>query len=314
MASTYGAAKGMSSTDELLVVGTGAMACLFAARLSAAGQRVVMLGSWPEGLAALTEYGVRLLNQQGEVEAYPVRATCEPAECAGVGTAIVLVKSWQTERAANQLKECLADGGLALSLQNGMGNLEVLSYAIGLRRIAAGVTTYGATLVEPGMVRAQEEGEVTLAEREPGRLNELHQMLSAAGLQVKEVSDLRSAQWGKLVVNSAINPVTALLDIPNGELMERPDAWKLVQGLVLETASVASSFKVKLPFIDAIEHVRQVALNTAQNSSSMREDVHRGAPTEIDAINGAVVKFGYQRRLMTPYNLNMWNAVKAKVK
>ncbi len=309
MAGSAQAAGGLSPIDELLIAGTGAMACLLAARLAAHGQRIVMLGTWPEGLAALREHGVRLVEPGGEAQAFSVRATSDPAECAGVRHALVLVKSWQTQRVGEQLRECLAEDGLALSLQNGLGNLETLDAALGPARAAVGTTTYAATIVSPGLVRALGEGEVALAEQTSARQAELKNLFTAAGLRVRRAADLRSLLWGKLVVNAAINPVTALLDIPNGEAL-KPTAWEFVRALALETAAVAAAMGISLPFADPVEQVRQVALSTAENSSSMRQDLRRGAPTEIDAINGVVVNDGEKYGVPTPLNRMMWQAVK----
>ncbi len=299
----------MSVAGEVLIAGTGAMACLFAARLAARGRPVAMLGTWPEGLAALRAHGVRLVQPSGEIQAFPVRATAEPDECRGIRNAIVLVKSWQTSRAAGQLQACLPEDGLALSLQNGLGNLEALASALGTACAAAGTTTYAATLLEPGLVQALGEGEIVLAEQAAARQTELEGILTAAALTVRRVPDIRSLLWGKLVVNAAINPVTARLDILNGKVLE-PPAWKLARGLALETAAVAAAMGIRLPFADPVEQLRQVALKTAKNSSSMRQDVRRGAPTEIDAINGAVVRYGQEYGVPTPLNQEMWQAIK----
>ena len=111
---------------DILIVGTGALATLFAARLTSSGQRITMLGTWPEGLSALRQNGARMIDANGDEKKFSVHATDDPKECRGAKAAIVLVKSWQTEHAARQLKTCLADDGLAITLQNGLGNWEIL--------------------------------------------------------------------------------------------------------------------------------------------------------------------------------------------
>ena len=133
--------------SDVLIVGTGAMGNLFGARLAATGSSVSMLGTWPDGLAALQQNGIQFENPSGDFISYPVRATDNPQECAGVKLALVLVKAWQTERVARQLAECLAPDGFALSLQNGLGNREILTKYLGDQRGGAGVTTTGATLL-----------------------------------------------------------------------------------------------------------------------------------------------------------------------
>jgi len=160
------------NSDSILILGTGALATLFAARLAAAGVFVTMLGTWPEGLAALSEKGVRV---DGDDRAFHVHATDNPAECKGMRFALVLVKAWQTERAARQLADCLAEDGVALTLQNGLGNDTVLAGTLGLPRVARGVTTLGATLLAPGLVHLGGEGPVSLESH--ARLFPLEEMI-----------------------------------------------------------------------------------------------------------------------------------------
>ena len=186
-------------SDSILILGTGALATLFAARFSAAGISVTMLGTWQEGLAALNKKGVRV---DGADRVFHVYATDNPSKCKGMRYAIVLVKAWQTERAANQLSECLAEDGAALTLQNGIGNKSILMRILGQTRVVQGVTTLGATLLAPGLVCLGGEGPVSL-ESHP-RLPPFKDMISRAGFDVNVVEDVSSLVWGKLVVSSAI--------------------------------------------------------------------------------------------------------------
>lgn len=294
------------NSDSILILGTGALATLFAARLAAAGVFITMLGTWPEGLAALSEKGVRV---DGDDRAFHVHATDNPAECKGIRFALVLVKAWQTERAAHQLSGCLAEDGVALTLQNGLGNDTVLAWTLGLPRVARGVTTLGATLLAPGLVCLGGVGTVSL-ESHP-RLSPLKEMIHRAGFVVNVVSDLQSLVWSKLAVSSAINPLTALLRVKNGELLELPSARALMGELVRETAAVAKTLGVVLPFPGPELTAEEVAQRTAENQSSMLQDVLRGAPTEIDAINGAVVRLAEENNLKVPVNRTVWSLVKA---
>ncbi|MCK4978568.1 MAG: ketopantoate reductase family protein, partial [Anaerolineales bacterium] len=211
-----------ANATSLLIVGTGAMASLFASRLSAAGVAVTMLGTWPAGLEALKQRGVTLVEADGHQHTYPVQVTNDPVACAGTQLALVMVKSWQTQRAANQLAVCLAPDGVALTLQNGLGNRETLAQALGSQRVALGVTTIGANLAGPGCVRLAGDGVITLGAHP--RLSPLTDLLRRAGFIVENDPDPNALLWGKLIINAAINPLTALLDISNGELLKRPSA------------------------------------------------------------------------------------------
>lgn len=301
----------MLSETEVLIVGTGAMACLFAARLAAARQPVTMLGHWRPGLRALQKHGVRLERPDGSQAVYPVQATSDARRCAGACYALVLVKSWQTEIAAGDLKRCLTPDGLALTLQNGLGNAEILRQALGAERLALGVSTSGATLLGPGRVRPSGDGPLTIQDHPAVR--PLAEILAQAGFSVEFVQDAQALLWGKLLINAAINALTALLDVPNGVLLQRPSAERLMAEAATEAASVAAALNVALPYRDPFEAARAVAQRTAENRSSMLQDVQRGAPTEVDAINGAIVRLGEQTGTPTPVNRALWLLVRAFV-
>ncbi len=290
--------------DTILIVGTGALATLFAARLSIRGAQVMMLGTWKEGIQALQRDGARLTLDDGSELVGRVRATDDPSVCKGARLALVLVKAWQTERAAAQLRECLSEDGLAVSLQNGLGNRETLTRFLDEARVGLGVTTLGATLLGPGRAAYGGDGLVSI-ETHP-RLGPLENLLNGAGFRVDIVPDACALIWGKLVVSTAINPLTALLNVPNGVLLERAGARALMTGLARETAAVAQALGVDLPFADAAAAAEAVAQRTATNHSSMLQDTQRGARTEIDAICGAVVRAGQQVGAPTPLNRVMW--------
>jgi 2-dehydropantoate 2-reductase len=264
-----------------------------------------MLGTWQEGLTALQKDGARLDDREGQ----SVQATNDPMDCQGANFALVLVKSWQTERAAGQLAKCLSEEGLAVTFQNGLGNDLILSRTLGSQRVSRGVVTLGATLLGPGLVHAGGYGVVTL-EAHP-RLDVIDDMLRVANFETHIVEDAQPVIWSKLVVNAAINPITTLLRVKNGEILTNPPARELMREIAEEVASVAKTLGVELPFLDPMQAVEQVAERTAENISSMLQDVLRGVPTEVDAINGAVTQAGELKGIPTPVNRVVWSLVKA---
>jgi 2-dehydropantoate 2-reductase len=295
--------------NPVLIMGTGAMACLFGARLAKIGVQVTMLGTWSEGLDALRSRGIGVKVDGGPQQEYRVQATADPADCAGARLALVLVKSWQTERAARQLAACLSPHGIALTLQNGLGNLQALEAALGKSRVALGVSTLGATLVAPGYVRPGGDGTVYLGNHP--RLDTLAVLLQQAGFTLEMVPQADDVLWSKLVINAAINPLTALLRVQNGELLARPSARSLMDEIAREAGAVAIALGRHLNYADPIGATRAVARRTATNHSSMLQDVQRGAPTEIDAICGAIVAAGRDCGVPTPANRTLWLLVKA---
>ncbi len=301
----------LNDKDSLLIVGSGAMACLFAARLSAAGRPITMLGSWAAGIEALQQHGVTLVESDGLQKTYLVNAIRDPEACLGANQALVLVKSWQTERAAEQLTSCLAPEGMALTLQNGWGNRRILEDALGKDRVALGSVTIGANLLAPGVVKVAGEGVVALGDHP--RLGNIRERLIDAGFIVENSSNIDALLWGKLAINAAINPLTALLEISNGELLEKPHALSIMKEAAMETAAVAAAQGIPLPFSDVTETVELVARRTGENHSSMLQDVRRGAPTEIDAICGAIASAGEKAGVETPVNRLLWQLIKARV-
>ncbi|MBI3764848.1 MAG: 2-dehydropantoate 2-reductase [Chloroflexi bacterium] len=320
---------------RITIIGSGAMACLFGARLAPHAE-VTLLGTWREGIAAIADSGIRIgphplrpspvrngdERQRGS-HAVPdieeglatvhVRATTDPREAARADLALVLVKSWQTERAARQAAEVLAPDGIALTLQNGLGNLEKIAAAVGAERALLGVTTMGATLLGPGLVREGGRGPTHIVEHP--LLSGFVRLLRSAGFEALQLptSDLQPLLWGKVVINCGINALTAILRVPNGELPERPDARGLMERAACEAAEVARAKGIALPYPDPAARVREVARATAANRSSMFQDILRGAPTEIDAINGAVVREWEQLGVATPVNEVLWRLVQALI-
>jgi len=270
-----------------------------------------MLGTWPDGLRALEEHGVRLVDSQGVERRFRVRATDDSQDCLRERNAIVLVKAWQTSRAASQLVEFLTQDGLALTLQNGLGNREMLEDSLGEHRVAQGSTTTGATLENPGVVRPGGEGVVSLGEHP--RIKPVGEMLEQAGFNIQYVSEVEALIWGKLVINAAINPLTALLRVPNGELLQLKNARHLMGELAQEVVAVAAAKNIQLSFDDPIQAAEEVAKRTETNHSSMYQDIKRGALTEIDAICGAVALEGEKLSVPTPVNKTMWHLIKAVV-
>lgn len=294
------------------IIGTGALASLFAAYLHEVAD-VVMVGSWAEQLRALATDGLTLIDLAGQERRCAITAindaTADDATAMPpVDVALLLVKSYQTKTAAARLHPLLAPHGLAVTLQNGLGNLELLATAVGPERATVGVVTMGATLLQPGVVRHAGAGVVYLSPPMPehAAFAPLVAVLQAAGLTVQVVADARGLVWGKLAVNAAINPLTAIHDLPNGQLTQRPFLRRVMATAAREVEAVAAAQGITLPFPDAAAQAYRVASDTFHNRSSMLQDVANGRPTEIDAICGAVTRHGEQFGVPTPVNRQLW--------
>jgi 2-dehydropantoate 2-reductase len=286
--------------DRVLIMGTGAMACWFAARL-APTLDVTMAGTWRAGLEALASGGV-ILEKSGSPKSYPVEVVDYTAGLPLFRFALVLVKAFQTHAAGQVLRRWLAPDGVAVTLQNGLGNLESLVGTLGEERAALGVTTVGATLVRPGHVRAGGNGPTRVARH--SRTPTLIDLLRSAGLDAELADDALGLAWGKLVVNCAVNPITALLRIPNGGLLlpEASPAWGVACDAAAEAARVARAVGVRLPYDEPRAELERILNRTGGNRSSMLQDVEGSRPTEIEAITGAVVARAEEHGVPVPVN------------
>lgn len=215
-----------------------------------------------------------------------------------VDIAIVTTKSQGTAWAAETAKRVLAKHGTVLTIQNGLGHRERLATVLGDDRVAVGVIYVGAAL-DGEELHTTGPGRVELG-RAP-HVDELAAALEAGGMTAKVVDDPWPAVWRKLVGNAAVNPVSALVGITNGELL-RHLASRIVDAAARESARVASAEGVPISDDEAIVLWRAMAELTAANRSSMLQDVGSGRPTEIDWINGEVIRRGRRHGVPTPVN------------
>jgi 2-dehydropantoate 2-reductase len=299
---------------RIIIIGVGAMGSLFAGRLSPLTE-VVMLGHWPEQLAALKGNGLLLVHPDGQESRVKVQATNNLADVGRADIVLVLVKSWQTRRAAGQARQIINAGSLVVTLQNGLGNLEILVESVSVGSVTLGVTSEGANMVAPGIVKHAGFGQTHLAtlDGQDQNLDQLADLFCAAGFESHLVNSTRSLVWGKLAVNAGINPLTGLLQVSNGFLTQDTIARDLMRLAAEETAVVAVAQGIGLPYSSAADRALEVAEATAANRSSMAQDLARGTPTEIEAISGAIVESGKQFACPTPINEALCYLVKAQI-
>ena len=265
---------------DICVFGAGSLGSLVGGLL-AAEHEVHLVGREPH-VSAVREQGLGLTGAFDR-RVHPSASTDPPAEC---DLAIVTVKSFDTGAAARALGGSSVD--VALSLQNGMGNEELLAAYLSAP-VLAGTCTYGARLAEPGVVDSTGTGEITVGPWDGGMsepADRVGQAL-AAGLETTVAADMPRRLWEKLAVNAGINAATALARVPNGDLVDGP-ARAVAVDAARETARVAATVGVDIP--DAPERTVSIADGTATNRSSMHQDVLAGERTEIDAINGYVLE------------------------
>jgi 2-dehydropantoate 2-reductase len=294
---------------HIVVVGAGAMGGLLGARLAASGHDVLLYDKWTEHVDAIERLGLSIEEMDGTVVRYRVRATDRPPlSISGADLVLVEVKAYDTYDALRPFTEALRPETFVLSLQNGLGNLEQMRRALPRHdRILIGTSAHGSTVLGPGRIRHAGKGptaigDPTLPASPRFDLTPVQKALTRAGFETEIASNIHSAVWAKLISNVAINPLTALTGLRNGELQDDPDIWSLVEQVVDEALVVMKAAGVPPMIDDHLRHAKRVMEATRPNVSSMLQDIRRGRRTEIDAINGAVVRLGDEMGVPTPVN------------
>lgn len=285
---------------KVVVFGAGAVGSWLGALLDRAGHDVTLVAR-EEHAAVVNARGLQVTGKT-EALARP-RAVTRP-EAPTPDLLFVTVKAYDTARAAAQMRPLVGPRTSIVSVQNGLGNVETLADAFVDRQVFAAATTHGVTFVEPGHVRHAGTGYFRVGSpyNEHARAEEIAAVLAEAGLEAEATPRIRGELWAKVVVNAAINPLTAITGLRNGALLRVRALGDLMQRAAEEVVDVARAEGAPLPEDDLVLRARRVAELTAENKSSMLQDVERGRRTEIDAICGEVVARGVKHGVDTPVN------------
>jgi 2-dehydropantoate 2-reductase len=297
---------------RVCVVGCGAVGSLFAANLAQLDDVDVWAYDLDrEHVAAINRDGLRL---SGAGEALGrLTATSDPNELPACDFGIVATKAMHTA-AAIKATAAAFDAGCVATVQNGLGNEEAI--AEHAERVIRGTTFPAGKLLEPGHVQWDVKGDTTLGpfESRPAPLDEVGRLADActrAGMPTTAVQDARGSQWRKVIFNAATNPVGALTRLTHGRVCEDPELRRLVSSLVDEGKAVAGAQAIVLDGDpeDLIDHAAKPEV-AYDHKASMLQDVEARRPTEIDYLNGGIVRFGDEHGVPTPLNRAIWSLVK----
>jgi 2-dehydropantoate 2-reductase len=284
---------------------------LFAANLAQLEDvEVWAYDAYREHVDAINEHGLRL-SGAGDVLGR-LHATAEAGELPACDFGIVATKAMHTDAAIAATAHAFADGCVA-TVQNGLGNVETLARHV--ERVIRGTTFPAGKLLAPGHVQWDVKGDTTLGpydERTP--LSEVERLADACtrcGMPAHAVPDARGPQWRKVIFNASTNPIGALTGLTHGRVCERPDLRALVSGLVNEGKAVAAAQGIEL---DAdpeqlIDHAAQKHV-AYDHKASMLQDVEARRQTEIDVLNGGIVRVGREHDVPTPLNEAIWALLK----
>ena len=285
---------------KVSVIGPGAMGCLFAARLSRAGVDTTLVDHRSDRAARLNSKGITVEDGTGAFTE-SVRAVSSVPN--GQDLVIILVKSHAT-KSLN-----INSRAPVLTLQNGLGNIETLCSTAGSSVLLVGVTTEASTLIEEGHVRHAASGITRLGSWTSCPSGPALKILEKAGFAVEATDSPGQAVWEKVAINAGINPITALLNVENGRILEIPEARQLMRDLVVEAVKVACTegYRFERSLLEVAE---STCAETKDNISSMLQDVRAGRKTEIDAISGEIVKRAQHSALPTPRTRVVWQLLK----
>lgn len=289
---------------RVVIVGPGAIGCLFAGLLAESGKDVWLLDKDAERAKVISTQGIRIDDDKGS-RAARIKASADPDAIGRAGLVILCVKSYDVGPAILRALPLVGTKTTVVPLENGGGNVEKIMEAVAADQVVCGITSQGSTSLGPGHVRHAGSGITMLAafaRAERRRAEAVAGVLTDSRIEALVSDDMQELIWSKLVVSSAINPLTALLDVPNGRLLKDPETREVMRKAAMEAAAVARSKNLQIKDEDAVERVEKVCRDTADNISSMLQDKRKGRRMEIDAITGTIVKEARAAGISVPVN------------
>jgi 2-dehydropantoate 2-reductase len=298
---------------KISVIGAGAMGSLYGGRIAAAGYEAALYDINAEHMDRINSMGLVIedLLTGEELNCKPM-AGSDPGIVKGSDFIVIFVKSTATEAVAEQFKDIAGPSCIVVTLQNGVGNEEILRGIFGADRTAAGVTSHGATFLSTGKIRHAGKGPTYLcmSDKKNGALSEFVKILNKAGFETFLEPNIESLVWSKLIINVGINALTALTGVQNGRLLDFPETKAIMADLIDEAMKVIKAKGIRLSYKDPLATVYEVAKKTALNRSSMLQDFDRKSRSEIDFINNAIVREADKFDIPVPVNRTLTALVK----
>ncbi|ARG56233.1 ketopantoate reductase family protein [Mycobacterium kansasii] len=298
---------------KIAIIGCGAMGSIYAARLAAAGNDVVVIDRQQAGIEQIARHGLRVTGP-GYEQLVPLRAaTTAPAEA--MDLIVLAVKAADVRTAAQQALPMLGVDTSVLTVQNGLGSAETVAGVVGDRRVAVGIASgFGAARIAPGHVRhnamrAMRFGAYTSLPHET--VESIARAWTQAGFDTAAVTDIAAMQWEKLICNVAYSAPCALTGMTVGQVMDDPEMGTVSRAAATEAWEVARASGIAVAVTDPIAHVRAfgAAMPDAKPSALLDHETRRGS--EIDVINGAVPRYGARVGVAAPVNATLTAVAKS---
>ena len=289
---------------RIAVVGAGAIGCLFGGRLHRSGQTVLLIHHRRSVATALERKGISIRELSGKVVQSHVQTKTRLSRRDKPDLVLVTVKAYDSKAVASLLKKSGIRNMPVLSLQNGLGNFEDLTHQLGSDSIIAGTTTEGAMTTGPGEIIHTGRG-ITWVGEMNGRVSDrclvIQRAFRKAGFSTIVSNNIKGVLWAKAIVNSAINPVSAITRVKNGDVSRIPELREITSKVIDEGSAIARAYEILLQ-PDPKSLLATILSQTSRNKSSMLQDLEAGRKTEIRQLNGSISRLGRWLGMNTPLN------------
>ncbi|WP_250475498.1 2-dehydropantoate 2-reductase [Caballeronia sp. GAFFF1] len=299
---------------KIAFLGAGALGCAIGSALTEGGHETWLVDRFAEHVEAMSRDGLQVDDERG-TRRVKVRATMDPAEVGAVDLVIVLVKSFHTDSAMRGALDLVGAETVVLSLQNGLGHEDVLSEIVGRERVLAGKTYVGGVLRAPGHIQSGVTGKLTIIGELDGRMtsraNAIADAFNSAGLTTTVSDNILGTMWDKLLINVATGAITGITGLTYGQLYDEPLLKATSLAAIEEAMATAKAAGVTLSIATAEDAWKMAAEGLSPAfKTSMLQSLEKASVTEIDFINGAVVRWGERLGVPTPVNSTLVACIK----
>ena len=298
---------------RIVIVGPGALGCLLAGLLSKKAEVWLLDRDPVRAERILKNNGISCQGVSGKWQA-AVPVTAKPADIGETDLVVICTKAYHTKEAIRHAKPIIQKTTAVLTLQNGLGNAEIIAEVIGEDNVLVGATQQGVTLVGEAKIEHTGDGDTTIGHlggKNPVALRHIREIFNKAKIKTNISSNIKGVVWSKLVMNAGINALSAITRLKNGQLLQYDETAEILRAAVTEAVRVAKKKRIRLVNDDPLAKVEAVCQATAGNLSSMLQDVLSKRRTEVDFINGVIVRQGKSSGVATPVNFTLYNIVKA---
>lgn len=289
---------------NIIVIGAGAMGCLYGSYLSRENH-VIMLDVYEPQVENINKNGITVLEEDGSQQHFTNVRAMKSGTCKEVADlVIVFVKSTHTESSLEENKELFGENTLVMTLQNGAGNDRKIAKYVKKENIIIGTSKHNSVNMGNGTIRHSGTGVTTIGSnlKENSNLEKICRLLTEAGFSAAISDDIQRIIWSKLFVNLSINTFTAITQSPICSMIENHYAWDFAEKMICEAVDVAEADGTHFSYMEVLNMVHHVCEDAGKGYSSMYQDVKRCVPTEIDAINGAIIEQARRYNVPVPYN------------